>query len=74
MVYAMAGALVVHNRIGGNTFVALHNRLRGRRCEPFNSDMKIRVNVGGQFHFYYPDVSVRCCPILRIIPTRMNPR
>ena len=42
-VYAMAGASDDHNRIGGNIFGELRERLRGKRCEPFGSDMKFRI-------------------------------
>jgi Uma2 family endonuclease len=60
IVYAMAGAGRVHNRIATNTVGSLHARLKGRRCEVFNSDMKVRVTLRRQVRFYYPDVSVVC--------------
>jgi len=59
-VYAMAGASDDHNRIAGNIFSALHECLRGKRCEPFMADMKLKI-PGGQA-FYYPDVMVACDP------------
>jgi Uma2 family endonuclease len=62
VVYAMAGARNVHNIIAGNTFAALHTRLRGHRCRPFNSDTKIRVRLPTHWRFYYPDASVICRP------------
>src|SRR5262245_43140779 len=62
VVYAMAGARNVHNVIAGNIFAALHGRLRGRRCRPYNSDTKIRVRLPTQVRFYYPEVSVVCRP------------
>jgi Uma2 family endonuclease len=62
VVYAMAGARNVHNTIAGNAFAALHARLRGRRCRPFNSDTKIRVRLPSHVRFYYPDASVVCQP------------
>src|SRR6202011_3132437 len=58
VVYAMAGARNAHNRIATNTLVALGIRLRGQRCEPFNSDTKIRVHLPTHVRFYYPDASV----------------
>jgi Uma2 family endonuclease len=61
-VHAMAGARNVHNVIAGNVFAALHNRLRGKKCRPFNSDTKIRVRLPTQWRFYYPDASVVCRP------------
>lgn len=60
VVYAMAGARNVHNDIAGNVFAAVHNRLRGRKCRPYNSDTKIRVHLPTHWRFYYPDASVVC--------------
>ena len=62
VVYAMAGARNLHNRIATNTLGALHFRLRGKPCQPFNSDTKIRVRLSTQTRFYYPDVSIICRP------------
>jgi Uma2 family endonuclease len=62
VVYAMAGARNAHNLIASNTLGALHGRLRGRRCRPFNSDTKIRVRLPAHVRFYYPDTSVICRP------------
>jgi Uma2 family endonuclease len=60
VVYAMAGARNSHNRIKANILVALHNRLRGRRCHPWDSDTKVRIHLPNQVRFYYPDTSVIC--------------
>ncbi|MBM3996929.1 MAG: Uma2 family endonuclease [Planctomycetes bacterium] len=62
VVYAMAGARNLHNRIATNTLGSLYSRLRGRTCQPFNSDTKIRVRLPTQTRFYYPDGSVICRP------------
>ncbi len=62
VVYAMAGARNLHNRIATNTLTALGARLRGRSCQPFNSDTKIRIRLPTQTRFYYPDASVVCRP------------
>lgn len=59
-VYAMAGARIAHNVIATNVLGSLHARLRGRRCQPFNSDTKIRVRLPTHLRFYYPDTSVVC--------------
>ena len=59
-VYAMAGASDDHNRIVGNIFSELHQRLRGKRCESFMADMKLKISSGQAF--YYPDVMVVCDP------------
>jgi len=61
-VYAMAGARNLHNRIASNTLISLGIRLRGRRCEAFNSDTKIRIPLPKQVRFYYADAMVVCQP------------
>ena len=61
-VCAMAGARNVHNVIATNVVGSLHARLRGKRCQPFNSDTKIRVRLPTHLRFYYPDASVVCQP------------
>lgn len=61
-VYAMAGARNLHNLIAGNVFGALHAKLRGKRCRPYNSDTKVRIQLPTHVRFYYPDVSVVCEP------------
>src|SRR5439155_3181988 len=60
VVYAMAGARNAHNLIATNTLVAVGNRLRGKRCRPFNSDTKVRVRLPTHVRFYYPELSVVC--------------
>jgi Uma2 family endonuclease len=60
VVHAMAGGRVVHNDIATNTVGSLHGRLRGKRCKPYTSGMKVRIQLGTQIRFYYPDISVVC--------------
>ncbi|GIW79334.1 MAG: hypothetical protein KatS3mg105_1141 [Gemmatales bacterium] len=62
VVYAMAGGCNRHNDIAGNIYAALHSRLRGRPCRPYNSTTRIRLRLSNQVRFYYPDVSVTCHP------------
>jgi Uma2 family endonuclease len=59
-VYAKAGASDDHNRIAGNIFSFLHSALRGKPCEPFINDMKVKIQLASAF--YYPDVLVACDP------------
>jgi Uma2 family endonuclease len=61
-VYAMAGARTVHNRVAASLLGSLYNQLRGKPCEPFNSDMKVRVRFPTHTRFYYPDGMVVCEP------------
>lgn len=59
-VYAMVGASNTHNRIATNATVSLGTQLRGKNCQVFNSDTKIRVRMPSGTRFYYPDASVVC--------------
>ncbi len=58
--YAMAGATRNHNRIALATASALHQLLRGKSCEAFIADMKLRIDVHQEQFGYYPDVMVVC--------------
>ena len=60
--YAMAGASDDHNRITRNILTALDNALRGKPCEPFATDMKVKIPPAFAEAFYYPDVLVACDP------------
>jgi Uma2 family endonuclease len=62
VVYAMAGGRNAHNLVATNFLGALHARLRGRTCRPYNSDTKVRVQLPNGPRFYYPDGSVICRP------------
>ncbi len=55
-IYAMAGASANHERISGNIYAEFRNHLKSLPCEPFGSDMKVRVDS----NFFYPDVIVDC--------------
>ena len=61
-VYAMAGAKNQHNRVAVAFVSAMHSKLRGRRCEAFNSDTKVRIRMPTHTRFYYPDGMVVCEP------------
>jgi Uma2 family endonuclease len=54
----MVGASRRHNLISGNIFASLHTQLRGRPYEPYTNDM--RVGVGSENTYTYPDVVVVC--------------
>jgi Uma2 family endonuclease len=57
-IFAMAGASREHNLIAGNAFASLHGQLKGRRCEAYPGDMRVRVSQPGLYT--YPDVVVVC--------------
>jgi len=60
MVYAMAGASTPHITIATNLITAIGSRLRGRQCQAFGSDMKLRLAVSATTYFYYPDAMIFC--------------
>jgi len=55
-VYVMSGASKNHERITGNIFRKIGNFLEGSLCEPFSSDVKVKIGN----NFFYPDVMVVC--------------
>lgn len=59
-IYAMAGSSDNHNRISLNVAAELRQALKGKTCEPFATDMKLRVELGLDEFGYYPDVMVVC--------------
>ena len=59
-VYAMSGTTMAHGRIIANVSSELVRQLRGRRCEAFTSEIKVRIQVGADSFYYYPDIVVDC--------------
>lgn len=55
-VYAMAGAKASHNRIVGNFYRKVGNYLEHKPCQPYMSDMQVKVGS----KYFYPDVLVDC--------------
>ncbi len=55
-IYAMAGASANHERIVNNVMRKFGNHLDVSPCEPFSSDMKVKIGS----RFFYPDVLVDC--------------
>jgi Uma2 family endonuclease len=58
-VYAMAGGSFNHDTIKSNIQRILWERLRGRGCRVYSSDMKVFITRERYFH---PDVTVTCHP------------
>ena len=56
-IVAMAGASREHNLIGTNTTFALMSQLRGKTCEVYANDMRVRMKGN---RYGYPDVVVVC--------------
>ena len=55
-VFAMADASGNHERISNNILRKFGNHLENEPCEPFGSDMKVKVGT----NYFYPDVLVDC--------------
>ena len=60
-IYAMAGASRQHVRISASIVISLGSQLKGKSCEPFNNDL--RVKVPRTTLYTYPDVLVACPPM-----------
>lgn len=60
-IVALAGATRRHNLIAGNVFGELRGQLRGRNCEVYMSDIRVKVDPTGLYT--YPDVAVACAQI-----------
>ena len=60
LIYAMTGASRNHNRVIYSLMTRLDQHLQGIPCEPFQSDMKVKIQSGNDLRFYYPDVQVTC--------------
>lgn len=56
-VYAMSGTSDRHNFIAGEFYALLLLHLRGSKCQPFFSEIKVSVTKSV---YYYPDVLVSC--------------
>jgi Uma2 family endonuclease len=61
-VYGMSGASLAHNGITFQLATALSGRLRGGSCRVFINDVKLKLELGSEEIFYYPDVMVACRP------------
>lgn len=57
-ILAMSGESLSHGRIKGNVYREISYHLKGKPCEAFTSDMKVKVE--GVSPFKYPDVVVVC--------------
>jgi len=56
--FAMVGASRKHNLIAGNVFGELHRQFKDRKCEVYQSDMRVKVNATGLYT--YPDIVATC--------------
>jgi Uma2 family endonuclease len=66
-IFAMGGARVAHNRIQINCIGNLFSKLKGKKCQPFGSDLRIHVKKNTLYT--YPDISIICGEIEMIDDT-----
>lgn len=59
-VYAMSGPRIRHMKIAGSIYRALYPAAKGRPCQVFMTDAKVRI---GDERFYYPDIVAICRPV-----------
>lgn len=59
-VFAMCGVTPRHNRIAGRLHGAFRDHLRGGPCEPYISDVAVKLRISRDDYAYYPDVMVVC--------------
>jgi Uma2 family endonuclease len=57
-VFAMSGASIAHNKIAINCTLEIGNKLKGKNCQPFGSDL--RIHIPKNTLFTYPDISIIC--------------
>jgi Uma2 family endonuclease len=57
-IFTLAGASEIHNQIQFNCTLALGNKLRGRNCRVYPSDMRIKVPMYPPYR--YADLSALC--------------
>ncbi|HEX7902756.1 MAG TPA: Uma2 family endonuclease [Chitinophagaceae bacterium] len=57
-IFARSGSKIIHNIIAGNLLGELKQKIRGKSCQPFNSDQRIYIPQNSLFT--YPDISIVC--------------
>ncbi len=69
-IFAMSEAKVQHNIIAGNLYAALHTKLKGKGCRPYNSDQRIHIEANTLFT--YPDISIICGEVITLHNDHLN--
>jgi Uma2 family endonuclease len=57
-IFAMTGASREHNLVATNCTITLGQHLRGRPCELYAGDMRVKISRTGSY--VYPDVVIAC--------------
>ncbi|HEX7847968.1 MAG TPA: Uma2 family endonuclease [Chitinophagaceae bacterium] len=63
-IFAMSGTKMPHNTIFSNLFGELAIRLKGKKCRPYGSDM--RIHIPQNTLFTYPDISIVCGEVVTL--------
>ena len=58
-IYAMVGASELHNTVATTLCSAIERELRDD-CRVWQSDMKVRIDIGDKHFVYYPDIMAAC--------------
>lgn len=57
-IFAMSGAKMPHNTLSKNMLGTLFSKLKGKKCQPYGSD--VRIHIPSNTLFTYPDISIIC--------------
>ena len=60
-VFAVSGASLQHNVIFSNLFTDIGNKLKGKSCKPYGSDL--RIHIPKNTLYTYPDISIICSEV-----------
>ncbi len=63
-IFAMSGAKMPHNTISKNLLGTLFGKLKGKKCQPYGSD--VRIHIQSNTLFTYPDISIICGEIITL--------
>ncbi len=69
-IFAMSGAKLPRNKIASNLFISLGQKLKGKPCQPFGSDLRIHIEKNTLFT--YPDISIFCEDVITLNDDEMN--
>jgi len=57
-IFTMSGAKMPHNKISSNLMISIGSKLKGKKCTPYGSD--VRIHIASNTLFTYPDISIIC--------------
>jgi len=61
-IFDMSGAKMPHNTISKNLLGTLFTKLKGKKCQPYGSD--VRIHIESNTLFAYPDISIICDEVI----------